>query len=234
MTHIATYFGYKDTAVPRDLTGIVPSEEYLQFFSGPAAVPHHIVFMDQTHSADVLVADDLNVDNMSLQADALVTTLPHLALAVKTADCAPILLYDADRHVIAAVHSGWQGTLKNIIAPTVACMIEKGASIDNIHALGGPCLQQAQFDVDDDFRRNFMQTLPESIDMFIPHGTEPDKYKFDNAALIAFQLRQAGVKFITQDETCVFLHEDRYHSYRQRAKDPAHENMRNVSLIWQY
>lgn len=234
MTDIALYFGDRETAIPRDVVGIVPSEDYLQFFSGPAPVPHRIVFLDQVHSADVVIADDINVDNMSLQADALVTTLPHLALGIKTADCAPILLYDTTHHVIAAVHSGWQSTLKNIIAPTIACMCDKGAALEHIHAHIGPCLQQAQFDVDDEFRRRFMQSIPASADMFMPHGGEADKYKFDNGALLAWQLKQAGIDHVIRDETCVFMQDEKYYSYRQRDKDPAHETMRNVSLIWQY
>lgn len=234
MTQIALYFGDRETAIPRDVVGIVPAEDYLQFFSGPTPVPHRIVFLDQVHSADIVIADDINVDNMSLQADALVTTMSHLALGVKTADCAPILLYDTERGVIAAVHSGWQSTLKNIVTATILCMHSKGAVIADIRAHIGPCLQQGQFDVDDDFRRNFMQTIPASVDMFIPHGSEPDKYKFDNAALIAWQLKQAGVTHVIQDPTCVFMHDEKYYSYRQRAKDPAHEDMRNVTLIWQY
>jgi YfiH family protein len=234
MTEISTYFGKKNTAIPRDVTGIMPSDDYMHFFSGAVPTPHRIIFLDQVHSADVVIADDLNVDSMNLQADALVTTLPHLALAIKTADCAPILLYDAAHHVIGAVHSGWQGTLQNVVGATVARMIDKGAQPEHIHAIIGPCLQKAQFDVDDEFRRRFMQSIPITSDMFIPHGTEPDKYKFNNAALIVWQLQQAGVTHITRDDICVMENAHNYYSYRKRDEDAAHETMRNVSLIWQY
>lgn len=234
MTDIATYFGKRDTAIARDVTGIVPAQDFPSFFSGAAPIPHRIVFLDQIHSADVVVADDITVDNMNLQADAVVTTLPYLALGIKTADCAPILLYDATHHVIGAVHSGWQGTLKNVVQAAVTQMIDKGAQADHIHAIIGPCLQQAQFDVDDAFRRRFMQSIPVTSAMFMPHGTQADTYKFDNAALITWQLQQAGVTHITNDATCVMEQADIYYSYRKRDEDIAHETMRNVSLIWQY
>jgi copper oxidase (laccase) domain-containing protein len=47
--------------------------------------------------------------------DAVITDLKGIAIGVKTADCVPILLYDRSKNLIAAVHSGWRGTSKNML-----------------------------------------------------------------------------------------------------------------------
>jgi len=82
-----------------------------------------------------------------VDADILITTESNVALAVRTADCLPILLADPDAGVIAAVHAGWRGTAAKVVAVAVAGMCDKGASTKRILASFGPCIQTCCFKV---------------------------------------------------------------------------------------
>ena len=115
---------------------------------------------------------------LSLQADAVVTALPNVALAIKTADCAAILLSDATAGIIGAVHSGWMGTLHNIIQPTVAVMREKSALPSRIKAVIGPCLQKHNFQIGNEIFQDFMNTNSRYEAFFSPAGQDVGKYQF--------------------------------------------------------
>ena len=56
--------------------------------------------------------------------DAVMTDLPHTCVSVSTADCIPILIYDAAHHAVAAVHAGWRGTLRRIPLAALQAMAE--------------------------------------------------------------------------------------------------------------
>ena len=73
--------------------------------------------MNQVHSADCLYITEKPTEEPSV--DALVTDKAGLKLTVKTADCAPILIADQKKHLIAAVHAGWKGAFQGVIENTV-------------------------------------------------------------------------------------------------------------------
>src|SRR5665213_2034495 len=79
-----------------------------------------LVAMRQFHS-DVIHLDTAPMAEAP-NADALITATPGLLLGVQTADCVPILLADTKRHVVAAVHAGWRGTLARLVAKTLGRM----------------------------------------------------------------------------------------------------------------
>ena len=67
-----------------------------------------------------------------------------MPIAVLTADCAPILLYDKNKKMIAAIHAGWRGAYKDIIKKVIHFMIKKGCTSKNITAAIGPCISSQQ------------------------------------------------------------------------------------------
>lgn len=81
------------------------------------------------------------------EADGLVTRERGLALLVKTADCVPILMEDAENGVIAAVHAGWRGTVARIATEGVRKMISLGARAENIRCAIGPAICSDCFQV---------------------------------------------------------------------------------------
>ncbi len=79
--------------------------------------------------------------------DALVTTVPGLALLVLAADCVPVLLGDGSSGVVAVVHAGWRGVLCDVVGSTLAAMVDLGARADRVRALVGPAICGSCYDV---------------------------------------------------------------------------------------
>ena len=76
------------------------------------------------------------------KADAIITNQKNFPIAVLTADCAPILIYDNKVKMIAAIHAGWKGAFKGIINKVIKFMIKKGCRIENMTAAIGPSISQ--------------------------------------------------------------------------------------------
>lgn len=88
--------------------------------------------------------------------DALITDQPGIRIGVKTADCVPILVFDSVHGAIGAIHSGWKGTLQNIIAATLERMeLEFRTNGNDIKAVIGPCIHQQAFEVGDELAAIF-------------------------------------------------------------------------------
>ena len=77
--------------------------------------PVRLVIPRQTHTTNVRVVSDLTTEGELQDVDAVVTDLKGYCLCVSTADCVPVLLYDKEKKVIAAVHAGWRGTVGRIV-----------------------------------------------------------------------------------------------------------------------
>ena len=73
----------------------------------------------QIHSSKVLYIDNLNYETSKIEADSIITNKPNIVLGILTADCAPVLLFDPKNNIIAAIHIGWQGAIKNILTNTI-------------------------------------------------------------------------------------------------------------------
>lgn len=91
--------------------------------------PRELVIPFQTHGISSLIIDEtyLNATHSERQSmlqgvDALITRTPRCCICISTADCIPILLYDKEHHAIAAVHAGWRGTVRHILAHTLRRM----------------------------------------------------------------------------------------------------------------
>lgn len=95
----------------------------------------HLLFMNQVHSADVLVVEGPWAGPVP-RADGIVTRSPGLALAVLVADCVPLLLHDLGAGVIGAVHAGRPGMVEGIVPTALAAMRDLGAT--SIEAVVGP------------------------------------------------------------------------------------------------
>ena len=91
------------------------------------------------------------------KADAVITNQKHLPIAVLTADCAPILIYDKNNKMIAAIHAGWKGAFKGIVSKVVKFMIKKGCTPKNITAVIGPCISIKSYEVKQNFIKKFIK-----------------------------------------------------------------------------
>jgi polyphenol oxidase len=82
------------------------------------------------------------------EGDALLEDAPGAVVAVRTADCIPILLADQQRRAVAAVHAGWRGTVAGIVRCAVEAMRERfGTDAGDVHAAIGPGIGACCFEV---------------------------------------------------------------------------------------
>lgn len=115
------------------------------------------VVPEQVHGVGVAVVDETYAGQGALpasqpvhQVDALVTNRPGLALVVMSADCVPILFFDPVRHVVAAAHSGWKGTVGHIAKCVVETMTSTfGTHPSDIDIWLGPSIRRCCYEVDD-------------------------------------------------------------------------------------
>lgn len=158
----------------------------LNFFEGEM----ELVSLRQVHGKTVyqVLENDGSTDGMpeanAVEADALCTNIPGKLLMIQTADCQAVLLADPVKKVVAAVHSGWRGSVQNIAGETVKIMQEHFASKpENILAGIGPSLGPccAEF-------LHWKEELPED---FAPFRKEGDL--FDFWAITQMQLEKAGL-----------------------------------------
>ncbi len=104
-----------------------------------------LVLPRQTHSDHVLWPQEAGRPE---DTDAVITDSPGLCVCVKTADCIPILLYDARQRIVAAVHAGWRGTVAGIVRKTIKEMMPLSPA--DLHAIIGPGISLECFEVGDE------------------------------------------------------------------------------------
>lgn len=98
----------------------------------------------QTHSLNVCWAEG---PGECPDTDAVITNVKGLCVAVKTADCIPVLLYDERQQLVAAIHAGWRGTVGRIVERTIHEMQSRG---EDLHAVIGPGISLDSFEVGDE------------------------------------------------------------------------------------
>lgn len=181
----------------------------------------------QYHSAEVVTLNAVSQERP--RADAAVTATPGIALAILTADCAPVLLADAQARVIGAAHAGWKGAIAGVTDATITAMEALGARRDRIAAAIGPCIARASYEVDDGFVARFC-AQDAANEHFFAAG-RPGHAQFDLEGYVAHRLASAGigrVEMLGQD-TCA--QPDRFYSYRRATLEAAPDYGRQISLI---
>lgn len=163
------------------------------------------------------------------QADALVTDRPGLLLGVVTADCAPVLLADAEAGVVGAAHAGWRGATAGVTDQAVAAMISLGAKVERIAAAVGPCIAKTSYEVDHAFADRLLADDPDNERFFAegPGG----KPHFDLEAYVVARLAAAGIRTIEAMGLDTYALDDRYYSYRRATHRTEPTYGRQLSLI---
>ncbi|MFT6105955.1 MAG: YfiH family protein [Rickettsiales bacterium] len=190
------------------------------------------IFINQIHGSEILVIDDeskIPSSKKLIDADAIVTNVKNLILAIVTADCAPIMLLDEENEVIAAVHAGWQGSLKNITDQAVDGMIKIGARLENIKAVIGPMIRQESYEVDLSFYGRFLEENSANREFFIK-SPKDQHFLFDLPSYIKEKLRNKGLRNIEDDGIDTYQNDD-FFSYRRNFHQRIDDEMRNISVI---
>ena len=163
------------------------------------------------------------------RADALVTDVPGLLLGIVTADCAPVLLADAQAGVVGAVHAGWRGALAGVTDQAIAAMIELGADVGRIAAAVGPCIGRASYEVDHAFAEHLLAEDP-AYERFLSDGPRA-KPHFDLEAFVVARLGAAGVRRIEAAGLDTYALDTRFFSYRRATHRGEASYGRQLSLI---
>jgi hypothetical protein len=157
-----------------------------------------MVFCHQTHGREVAVVGDgdrgrgtQSADD-AVPCDALVTATPGVGIAVMVADCVPLVLYEPEAHVVAAVHAGWRGTVARVAAAAVDAMAGLGADPARVVAGLGPAVTADRYQVGDDVADAARACFGADIDGIVrPDGA--GRWVFDLWAANGRVLVEAGV-----------------------------------------
>ncbi|MBD0369435.1 MAG: peptidoglycan editing factor PgeF [Pyrinomonadaceae bacterium] len=186
----------------------------------------------QMHSADVrIVRDREDARSDQVRCDALTTNAAGILLAVKSADCVPVILGDQRTGACAAVHAGWRGTVARIVERTLERMsAQYGTRAEDVRAAIGPaaggCCYEVGAEVIEAFRSNF----DDADSLFQP--TREGHALIDLQRANRNQLIQSGVKSerIHTAPFCTMCRTDLFFSYR-REKSTLGRVGRLISVI---
>ena len=187
-----------------------------------------IILLNQVHGNKFHYISKHSKHQNKFEGDALVTNKRYVPLAVLTADCAPILIYDKNKKMIAAIHAGWKGAYKDIIKKVIKFMIKKGCSPKNITAVIGPCISNNNYQVREDFVKKFIKKDKKNIIFF--KKTKKKNY-FSLNKYIHFQLNSLNIKKIDIINKDTFNSKNNFFSARRSISHNENDYGRNISII---
>lgn len=191
-----------------------------------------LVSLFQVHSADVVTlteAPDWPQDR-GPKADALVTSVPGLALGALSADCGALLAVDPDAGVVASAHSGWKGTAANIARAMIEAMEALGARRERIHVALGPMIRQQSYEVGPEFPALFADAVADHQRFFQP-AAKDGHFLGDVAGIIAAQIRAEGIDLFEDIGGDTYAEAETYFSARRGAHQGEPDYGRLISCI---
>jgi len=187
----------------------VIEKDFIELPDGFQIKVSDIYFMDQIHSDIVVNLDDSPEmeKNVIPQCDGLITSLRGIFLAVKTADCFPILVYDMEKQVIAAIHSGCESTRLRIVEVVLRIMYDRYACrAENIKVEIGVGISRKNYHVSAEIVESFKKTF---------YDTEIDEYLDLNKIIIDTALKNSILASnITSYGGCTY-DDSNYNSFRR-------------------
>ena len=183
----------------------------------------------QVHGTHCHVASTPFAPDAPIEADALATDVPGLALGVTTADCVPVLFADPEARVIAAAHAGWKGALNGVLEATLAAMAGLGAAPIRVRTAIGPCIRAAGYEVGPEFETRYLDADPASAPRFAPGPS--NRRRFDLSGYVQDRLRRAGIAWIDDLDEDTLGQPGRFFSYRRATLEGGRPNGLQLSAI---
>lgn len=204
------------------------------FLAGLGVAGWPLVQMKQIHSATV---HRIHEAGEAPAGDGLITDTPGLLLAIKVADCVPVLVADVKRRAIGAFHAGWRGTAARIVEKGVGEIRRQfGSEPEDMRAAIGPCIRKCCYSVGDEVRALFESQFSYADELFTEvfdsnalhvrypllflnkrapgHGEAAVEIHLDLVEANRRQLQDAGVKNIDIVEGCTACDTTRFFSHR--------------------
>ncbi|MDQ6963191.1 MAG: peptidoglycan editing factor PgeF [Mariprofundaceae bacterium] len=190
---------------------VLHNHELLLQASGLESFPHQATQVHGDHFLYCKGEGEMHAQ----EADGLWSDQASCLLAVRTADCVPILLADPVTGLFAAVHAGWRGTEKCIAAKMVYMMCEKGAKAEHIIASIGPCLGMCCFEINENIASALQKSVDDIQNKFV-QKIEGRLYA-DLSLLNQYQLKMAGLakNHIERQSRCTYCENENFFSYRR-------------------
>ena len=174
------------------------------FGTRQADVPAHfaqLATVKQIHSATCVAAGGRS--GILGEADALIENTPGSVVAIKTADCIPVLVIDERLRAVAAVHAGWRGTVAGIAAGAVAAMREAyGSRVEDLHAAIGPGIGKCCYEVGPEVAAQFGEQGRVHLDL-----TEANRRQLVESGVTAGRIHASNL--------CTMCRGDEFHSFRR-------------------
>jgi polyphenol oxidase len=187
-----------------------------------------IILLNQVHSNKFHFLGKHPKHYDKFEGDALITDKKNLPIGILTADCAPILIYDEYKKMVAAIHAGWKSAYKEIIKKVVKSMIKKGCSPKNITAAVGPCISNKSYEVREDFIKKFIKKDKKNIIFF---KKTKNKNYFNLNKYVYFQLKSLDIKKIDIIDKDTFNIKNNFFSARRSISRKEADYGRNISII---
>ena len=165
--------------------------------------PEHIYhYPQQTHSDHVEIVDE-RIEYPD--TDGLIITQKNIPIALKFADCTPLIFYDTQQKIGAISHAGWRGTAQKIGPKTINKM---NSNPSDIIAIIGPAIGLCCYEVSDDVRNKLLETVLDPTDLTL--GKNVDLKQINKR-----QLEEIGVTKIDVCPYCTSCNNDLFYSYRK-------------------
>lgn len=174
-----------------------------------------IYHVDQIHSGKAVVVDEDTELAQLPQADALVTARADIIIGVRTADCLPLLIYDPQRGVVAAVHAGYRGVLAGIVQNTLDLMQRGfGCEVSDLKFVLGPAICVKHYEVGPEVIVEFEKKCGENFSYRTDLGPKPH---LDIPATVMQILITHGAleSNIHAPGWCTYEDDQRFYSYRR-------------------
>ena len=195
--------------------------------------PDKLFGLRQIHSASVVKIDttsDASI-NARADADALITDNSGHALAILTADCVPVLFAAPEMGVVGAAHAGWRGAVDGVLEATIAMMAKPGITPDQIEAVIGPAIQQANYQVGDDLRHAVLAAHDDAAVFFDPDQDMDGKYRFDLPGFVQSRLCKEGLGQVTDLGIDTYGESSGLFSHRHATHAALPDSGRQISVI---
>ncbi len=211
LRHASTTRDFSTPEMPR-------LQELLRFRQHLDAPASFLAFGEQKHTSNVAAVSDEIVNNNRdsgywrfTQTDAIVCSFRNVSIAIQTADCAPVFLFDPSREVIAMAHAGWKGSLSRIVARTVEKMKQLDCSPADIIAWVGPMAGSCCYEVSEELVQKFQVEFSDIPADSVAHGRHLDLVEVN-----CHQLKSSGLqpRNIHRSNLCTIHQNQHFHSYR--------------------
>ena len=198
----------------------------LQIVSNKIGTKKKLILLHQLHSNKIFFIN--KISKKKLFGDGLITNVRNLAIGILTADCAPILFFEAKKNIIGIAHAGWRGAYKKIGLKMINYFKKKGGKLNDIFAVIGPCISQNNYEIKNDFKAKFLKQSPKNKKHF---KIIKSKIYFDLKGYIFEQLKNAGLKNIEIIKKDTFKPKNNFFSARRSMKNKINDYGRNISII---